>query len=293
MPVMPGAPDDRCEPKGWISCYVNCSISFGVAMSHPLDGCWAKIERAKENIQNLETEIAAFIQPDPYTITGNVNYQTKDCTFVVNAKTVPLRFSVLTGEIVHHLRSSLDHVIWALALQHTALPAPYISFPICLSEEKFKAAKKGLDGFSGSAQAIIERLQPYRNTDWRNTVSDNPLRIIQELSNTDKHRLLAVVVSAAHVPGEIYFSGKMADTAVAQFAPEHWADLLLRTEPNGTKVLTIHFTKMSPELRVKADFRHQVAFEQFGTREIEPVIPSLIGLRDATIKAIKLFEGEF
>jgi hypothetical protein len=50
---------------------------------------------------------------------------------------------------------------------------------------------------------------------------------------------------------------------------------------------------MNPELQVNAEFRHQVAFEQFGTREIEPVIPSLIHLRDATIKAIKLFEGEF
>jgi hypothetical protein len=61
---------------------------------------------------------------------------------------------------------------------------------------------------------------PYRNADWRNTVSDNPLRIIQEFNNTDKHRPLAVVVSAAHIPGQIYFSGKMADTTVAQLVPE-------------------------------------------------------------------------
>jgi hypothetical protein len=37
----------------------------GAVMSHPLDGCWAKIERANENIKNLEAEIAAFVQPDP------------------------------------------------------------------------------------------------------------------------------------------------------------------------------------------------------------------------------------
>ena len=30
-------------------------------MSLPLDGCWAKIERANENIKNLETEIAALV----------------------------------------------------------------------------------------------------------------------------------------------------------------------------------------------------------------------------------------
>jgi hypothetical protein len=264
-------------------------------MSPPLDGCWAKIERANENIKNLEAEISTFVQPDPYIIAGNVNHETKECIFVANAKTIPLRFSVLAGETIHHLRSSLDHLIWALALRRHAAPGRNIGFPICLTEEKFKAALKGgkIKGISGSAQAIVERLQPYRNADWRNTVSDNPLRIIHEFNNTDKHRLLTVVVSAAHIPGRIYFSGKMADTAIAQFAPEQWADLLLRTEPNGTKVLTIRFTKMHPELQVNADFRHQVAFEQFGTREIEPVIPSLVHLRDATIKAIKLFDGEF
>ena len=150
-----------------------------------------------------------------------------------------------------------------------------------------------MKGISGSAQAIIERLQPYQNADWRNTVSDNPLRIIQEFNNTDKHRLLAVVVSAAHVRNELYFSGKIADTIIARIEPEQWADLLLRTEADGTKILTIRFAKMHPELQVKAYFRHQVAFEKFGTREIEPVIPCLIHLRDETIKAIKLFNGEF
>ena len=85
----------------------------------------------------------------------------------------------------------------------------------------------------------------------------------------------------------------MADTAVAQIVPEQWPDLLLRTEPDGTKVLTIRFIKMHPELQVNAEFRHQVAFEQFGTREVEPVILGMVQLRDATIKAIKLFEGEF
>src|ERR1700694_3709013 len=99
---------------------------LGADMSHPLDGRWAKIERANENIKNLEAEISAFVQPDPYTIAGNVNHQTKECTFVANAKTIPLKFSVLVGEIIHHLRSSLDHLIWALALQRHATPDPHI-----------------------------------------------------------------------------------------------------------------------------------------------------------------------
>jgi hypothetical protein len=264
-------------------------------MSLPLDGCWAKIERANENIKNLEVEIAAFVQPDPYIIIGDVNHQAKECTFIAKAKPIPLRFSVLIGEIIQHLRSSLDHLIWALALKRHAAPHPRIGFPICRTEEEFIAARKRgiINGISGSAQKIIESLQPYRNSNWRTVASDTPLKIIQDLNNTDKHRLLTVVVDATHVHGKIYFSGKMSDTAIGRFEPEQWANELLRTEPDGTKVLTIRFAKMHPELQVNADFRRQVAFEQFGTREVEPVIPNLMLLRDATIKAIKLFEGEF
>lgn len=67
-------------------------------MSYPLDGCWAKIERANENIKNLEAEISALFHPDPYIIAGNVNHQTKECIFVAKAKPIPLRFSVLARD---------------------------------------------------------------------------------------------------------------------------------------------------------------------------------------------------
>jgi hypothetical protein len=37
---------------------------------------------------------------------------------------------VLAGEALHHLRSSLDHAIWAAALRNTSSPADRIQFPI-------------------------------------------------------------------------------------------------------------------------------------------------------------------
>jgi hypothetical protein len=185
--------DFRCEDERRSEAF------FGAAMSLPLGGCWAKIERANENIKNLEAEIAAFVRPDPYIVVGNVDHQKNECTFVANAKTIPLRFSVLAGEIIHHLRSSLDHLMCALVLQRSNVVNSRHGFPICLNEKDFRAARKTgkMEGISGAAEAIVERLQPYRNADWRNTVSDNPLSILHQFNNTDKHRLLAVIVSAA------------------------------------------------------------------------------------------------
>jgi hypothetical protein len=265
-------------------------------MSPPLDGCWAKIERANENIKNLNAEIAAFVHPNNYIIARNVDHQAKTCTFAAFGQSIPLRFSVLAGEIIHHLRSSLDHLIWALVLARHQTPDFKVQFPICLTPEKFKTAvKRGIiKGVSGSAQAIIERVQPYHNANWRNIASDDPLAILQEFNNTDKHKLLAVVVSAAHIPLKLNFLNTTREqTSISKIVPAEWSGQLLRAEPNGTEVLRIEFTKMHPELRVDADFSYQVAFEQFGTREIEPVVPSLTHLRDATVNTIKLFNGEF
>jgi hypothetical protein len=264
-------------------------------MSPPLDGCWAKIERANENIKNLEAEIAAFVSPGNQSVICHVDHEAKDCHFTAFGQPIPLRFSVLIGEIVHHLRSSLDHLAWALVLSRHETPDFKTQFPICLTPEKFEVARKGgiMKGISGSAQTIIERVQPYHNTNWRSTAHDSPLMIIHDFDNTDKHKLLAVVVSATYSPEKIHFSGAMSDTVIARIVPEQWADRLLRAEPDGTIALRIEFAKLHSELKVNAQFPFQIAFEQFGTREIEPVIPNLMHLRDATIEAIKLFEGEF
>jgi hypothetical protein len=83
------------------------------------------------------------------------------------------------------------------------------------------------------------------------------------------------------------------ETSISKIIPAESSGRLLRAEPNGTEVLRIEFTKMHPELQVDADFSYQIAFVQFGTREIEPVVPSLTHLRDATVQTIKLFNGEF
>jgi hypothetical protein len=265
-------------------------------MSSLLDGCWAKIERANENIQNLNSEISAFVHPDNYIIVRNVDHQTKTYTFSAFGQAIPLRFSVLVGEIIHHLQSSLDHLIWALVAARHQAPNFKVQFPICLTAEKFKSAVKGgiIKGIAGSAQDIIERVQPYQNTDWRNVASDDPLAILHEFNNTDKHKLLAVVVSAAHIPMKLNFlNTTREETDISKIIPAEWSGRLLRAEPNGTEVLRIEFTKMNPKLHVDADFSYQIAFEEFGTREIEPVVPSLMHLRNATVKTIKLFAHEF
>jgi hypothetical protein len=104
-------------------------------MSHPLDRCWAKIERANENITNLEAEISAFTTSDSYRIERHVDSELREYTFRIFGPRTPLppRIAVLSGEVIYHLRSSLDHLMWALVLRRH--PNPHrsikVQFPIC------------------------------------------------------------------------------------------------------------------------------------------------------------------
>jgi hypothetical protein len=265
-------------------------------MSHPLDGCWAKIERAKENIKNLETEITAFVQTDNYVVIRNVDHKTMECTFTALPQSIPLRFPVLAGEVVHHLRSSLDHLIWALVLSRHKAPDFKVQFPICTTEQEFLAARKRgiVKGVSDRAQTILQSLQPYRDVNFGRQPDDNALAILHQLNIADKHTLLPVAVSATVLPSELHFyPGTAADTVLKDFVPAAWAGRRLRTEEGGTVVLKMSFTKMHPKLNVNADIRYQVAFDKFGTREVEPLVPSLTALLKEVIETIKLFDCEF
>ena len=244
----------------------------------------------------LKAEIGAFTHTDNYVVIRHVDHKAMECTFTAIPQTIPLRFSVLAGEIIHHLRSSLDHVAWALVLARHKTPSFKVQFPICLTEKEFIAAtKRGImKGISARAQAVIQSIQPYRDVNFGRNPADNFLNILHELDIADKHTLLVVAISAAVLPNQLHFwPGTMADTQLSEFNPKRWANQRLRAEPGGTVILKMKFSKMHPELRVDADIRYEVALEKFGTREIEPLVPSLMSLHKITVETVHLFDGEF
>jgi hypothetical protein len=72
-----------------------------------------KLDRAKENIFNLDAEITVSFEKCVYPV-----LQVNDPKLLLEAieyhknLIIPPRFSVLAGEAVHHLRSCFDHVAW-------------------------------------------------------------------------------------------------------------------------------------------------------------------------------------
>jgi hypothetical protein len=146
----------------------------------------------------------------------------------------PPRWGVVIGEIVHDLRSALDHLVWQMVLANNGQPqagrrgCPGHSFPVWTdgpaAGSTFAAvvtrAKTGkLRDVHPDHVAAVEYFQPYlRNLQPGSPPDEQPFAILDELWNRDKHRLLlAAFVSPTETP----------DVGLREITPNHDADRLV------------------------------------------------------------------
>lgn len=121
---------------------------------------------------------------------------------------LPLSFAALLGDVIQNLRAALDYAAWAGATQEARRKHGHlVSFPVLQKESDFKRwrGKKG-DWFDREVVRVIEASQPYHAP----THQLHPLKVLQVLSNHDKHRLLNVVEDA-HVSQGITITPMPAD----------------------------------------------------------------------------------
>ncbi|MCH8066744.1 MAG: hypothetical protein IIC90_13115, partial [Chloroflexi bacterium] len=112
---------------------------------------------------------------------------------------------ILIGDVIHNLRSALDHIVYAISFSRN--PDEFrddrtTEFPICDKPSSFASEyrQKQIRGLPLSARAIIEALQPYSGK----KVSHEPLWTLREMSNVDKHRSIHVAAdSTAEVGWDI------------------------------------------------------------------------------------------
>lgn len=174
---------------------------------HRLAGIRAKLDRADEQLKNFNEEWGRFLNDEkPYTVTFKYGVDT-DQNLVVKptfevSKDPPLRLSVLAGEIVHNIRSALDHLACELIEVHGSRPARRTAWPIALTEDtwvhrvecpsdrtgkRLRGPLHGLDPRS-DAWAYVKRAQPYQRGEAG--ARRHPLTELNRLSNADKHSVI-------------------------------------------------------------------------------------------------------
>jgi hypothetical protein len=166
------------------------------------EGISCKLRRAHQQFETLDVAFHGFLEthPKPYRILTHDDPNTRDRIYGIEIIKPPptVEWGVLIGEFIHNLRSSLDHLAYALCLAHTPgkTPPPATEFPIFWDENRFDDVKSGggrykIRGMSWAMQCAIRDLQPCQRG---GAAKSQSLWILQEMSNIDKHRYIHTAV---------------------------------------------------------------------------------------------------
>ena len=161
-------------------------------MPLPLDGSWAKVERAVEHLRALDLGCKIFLQTKPYYIAAEFEPEAEPYAVLLRVRApVPIALSVIVGDFLHHLRSALDQAAWLLACRSTPAAelwaskvARSISWPFVDDPTKLETHGLGCR-VADDARAVLDRAQPYQETPRTRTLGR-----LNDLWNIDKHRVV-------------------------------------------------------------------------------------------------------
>ena len=269
-------------------------------MNHPLLGARAKLNRASETLGVLAHEAALFATQvtDSLRVEGAHSSDGLRYVFTVFGRPeVPARLAVLAGEVVHQLRSALDHVVWALVIQNNSSPTRRNQYPLCTSKEDFDRAcyNGAIDGVGVPATRLIESTQPYTS----NTPRDTILFAVNELDIIDKHRLL-VVLSAAGTIGDSVTIGSATD-CLAEAETGHKNPTIQGLSPpskvplseQGSEFFSIHLLEPAPALVATATCVVELTLESCGLQSHIQLIEALHLMHAGTAHTVELFASQF
>ncbi len=232
-----------------------------------------KLERAAQHLHSLEIEVQRWAGTHPYTVAHEFDPERGQNILRVYAHSQPpVKLSLIISDCVHSLRSALDNLAYELAEAHTGKPLPSqiaekSEFPIYKGRDGFEGnRKKKIGGIAPRAQAIIQRLQPYERGDY---FESDPLWVLYNLSNIDKHRRLHLVMLA--IPTSKVGGSNVRISQALSFDDtpiEHSAELASYTPVNPSR-------KMEMQFRLEIS----VAFCE-GPAYAEAVVGTLSKIRD-------------
>ncbi len=245
-----------------------------------------KLERARHHIHDVMAQSLKAI-PEDFEVKREIDYDNSEVVISFPEPfQIPRSISIVAGEALHQIRSTLDHAVWALVESAGNSPCYENAFPICKKDTEFEAAKikagkriGKLYGVSTTAQDIIEKFQPLKAQD----PERHALSVLAQLSNTDKHRTLNVVGVFANID-YLSFSGPTTGLTLG-----HNKHVL-----PGTEICRIRLgaAEVGEELKMETQIRAEIAFEKAGLFEGHPVAPCLGALHDLTRNILDALAGE-
>jgi len=177
----------------------------------------SKVQRAKQHFGNLKIARDRFIESEPYVVESKKNPKAGYVDFyLANIQAPPDEIGLITGDVIHNLRSALDHLAYQLVLVNSATPTRQTCFPIFDSAQIVTTGTRQVQGMAQTAIDAINAAKPYQS-------GTDELWWLHKLDIADKHHaplltLMRVGEADIEVPGGFWQPGfKWPDFAMPGF----------------------------------------------------------------------------
>jgi hypothetical protein len=232
-----------------------------------------KLSRAKEHLEALRTELQAYYDSQPCTISKFQRQDVGRRGLLVEIAAPSDRVYVIAGDFAHTLRSVLDHIVYALIVEATKeLPdSTQVQWPVQIRRDQ-SALDKQTKGAPSAAAAIIESLQPYYEGAGE-SYKKSALWQLHKLDIIDKHRRIAV----NQLSLESMFSTRTPESDVKIEKHDHGFEI---TFPIDSPVVELHLNPKPEVIFGDADeglFVGTSRLEEIGEFVSSSVLPKFSG----------------
>ncbi len=249
-------------------------------MSHPLDDCFMKLDRADVHLKTAEETIQRLISPEPDLIPAELDPDTGEHFFPAQRDSPDTRFiSPIVGDFVHNVRAALDYLTCRLVEQAGGIVTNRTYFPIFTNPEVYTdRAPTAIKGTPRDARTVFEALQPFSGPNsnpfdprWRDPEGE-PLAVLHELDRIDKHRALSLTEAV----GEVEIKG-LPDHIALGPTPHGW---VIGPFKRNAPISVIRFQRPPGEqVNVYLSVRFHIVFDPDGPAATEDVIKTLDDIR--------------
>jgi hypothetical protein len=245
-----------------------------------------KISRASAHIEELAKEISDFFESNQYRF---ITEKDADPVFSViklqDGGPLPEKISLIIGDVVHNLRSALDHLACGLIIRKEGSQAlgslRDVYFPITKDMATFEKKVKDVNGILRAGNDVVDAvraLKPYG-------CGNDGLATLHDLDNRDKHRLI-IPIAEATVSSNLSIVVGSPDGGTFTFfigSDEHVDfDEVLWRGPSDSFVFRGNFPPISLDVALHPSMG-------FAGRRITPWLSSLAKYLEDVVKAFEVF----
>lgn len=240
-----------------------------------------KLERAKDHQKDLLSQVGQFWKDYPPRIEVIDDHNAKQRKWIARLGVPPAEdWALIVGDIVHNLRSALDHLVCRLVESEGNRLTTNTAFPIAESEAGFrKIVRNKTRGVSANTVLAITELRPWPG-------GNDDLHFLHQIDINDKHKLLLPVI--ASYDAMVLDFGALMRSAIPGMKDIPSMPLAIQPEDREVKDGTVLYiepldrlTGGDPKFRFEVDLLTEQGSHPLGVR-----IEALVATTEQTIELL-------